>query len=112
MVIRKFSIDFNNSEVNINEGCLLLPELYPFETVELFPTYRDIDALNVQIAKLSIDLNTQALSIEIERTKRQKMRMVLKHVKRGMTPTDGYLLEMRRDVDIIKEQLRTVRNIC
>ena len=55
-------------------------------------TFSDIAALNDQITKLSIDVNTQALRIEIERTKRQKMRMVLEHIKRGITlPIDSYV---------------------
>jgi len=65
-------MNFVNDEINNNEGCTLLPELLQFETIELFPTYSDIVALNEQIIKLTIDVNTQALRAEIERTKRQK----------------------------------------
>ena len=104
-------MNFINNNINNDEGCPLLPELFPLETVDLFPTFNDIAALNDQITTLSIDVNTLALRIEIERNKLIKMRMVLKRVKQGMTPTDWSLLEMRRDVDIIKEQLGAIRNI-
>ena len=104
-------MNFIANAIDIDEGYHLLPKLFPIETVDLFPTFSDIAALNDQIAKLSIDLNTQALRIEIERTKRQKMRMILKRIKLGMTPTNRSLLKMRRDVDILKEQLGAVRNI-
>ena len=41
-------MNFVNDEVNINEGCPLLP----FETIELFPTYSDIVDLNEQITQI------------------------------------------------------------
>ena len=58
-----------NDEINNNEECPLLPELLPFKTIELFLTYSDIAAPNEQITKLTIDVNTQALTVEIELTK-------------------------------------------
>ena len=54
-----------NSNINYDEEHLFLPELLPFGQIELFPTYGDLAALNEQISKLTIDVNTQALRVEI-----------------------------------------------
>ena len=102
---------FINDEVNINEGCPLLPKLIPLESIDLFPTYSELAALNEQITKLTKGVNTQALRVEIEHTKREKLRIVLKPVKREMNPIDRHLLELRSNINILKEQLEAVRNM-
>ena len=101
-------MNFINDELNVNEECQLFPELFPIETIELFPTFNSLDILNDQIAKLTIDINTQALKIEIERTKRQKMGLSLKRAKRRITPTDRSFMEISHEVNIIKKQLGAV----
>jgi len=54
---------FGNNKISNDEECPFLPKLLPFESIELFPTYDDIAAINEQISKLTIDINTQALRV-------------------------------------------------
>ena len=58
-----FSMKFGNNKISNDEECPFLPKLLPFESIELFPTYDDIAAINEQISKLTIDINTQALRV-------------------------------------------------
>ena len=77
----------------------------------IFPTFGDIAALDDKISKLTVDVNTQALQVEIEWIKCQKLRMTLKHVKRELAPSDHLLSQFRQELNILKEQLGTIRNL-
>ena len=52
----------NNLLLN-DEGFPTLPEIFPVDSMEIFLNFSDITALNDQIAKLNIDLNTQSLRV-------------------------------------------------
>ena len=88
-----------------------MPELIPLENINLFPSYHDIATLSDQIAKLSIDLYTQSLRIEVEKTKRQKLSIIVKRIKHEKTPPDPSLMGIRNDIYVITEQLGAVRNM-
>ena len=78
MLIKIHSMSFNNNNLNLNDECPVLPDLIPLESIDLFPSYLDITILYDRITSLSIELNTQSLRIEIEKTKRQKLNMMMK----------------------------------
>ena len=83
-----------------DEGCQILIDIIPLGPVDLFPTYNYIAALNKQIGKLEIDINTQSLRLEVERVKLQKLQMMFKYVKHERIPTNN-----------IQKQLETMNNI-
>jgi len=76
-------------------GDLTLPDLLPEEPIydDLFtindltiPTpHPDIAELNRKIESLTVDINTQGLRLEIERTKRQRLQSTVRQMKREST---------------------------
>ena len=68
----------NPSNVDLSlskEPCPLLADPPTLESVDLFPTYQDLVTLNDQISRRNLDINTQNLRVEVEKIKRQKLRM-------------------------------------
>jgi len=60
-------MNVDNALLLNDEGCPIFPEILPISPVDLLPTFCDIAALNEQIEKLSIDINTQSFRVEVER---------------------------------------------
>ena len=62
--------------MNLNEfafnikGFPLFPETFPLDPLDLLPPSNEITTLNFQLERLSLDIHTQSLRIEIERAKR------------------------------------------
>ena len=104
-------MNYNNINLNLTDECPRLHDMIPFENIDLFPSYHDIAILNDQIAKLTIDLNTQSLRIEVEKTKRQKLNIILKRIRHEKTLPDHSLMGIRNDINVITEQLGAVRNM-
>ena len=52
-----------------------------FEPIDLFPTHQDLIKLSNQIDKLTIDVNTQNLRVEIEKAKMQKMKVIMRQIR-------------------------------
>jgi len=103
-------MSFNNTNINLNDEYPVLPDLIPLESIDLVPPYLDITTLNDGITSLSIELNTQSLRIEIEKTKRQKLNMMIKRNRHERMPSDSLITGLRNDINILTEQLGTMRN--
>ena len=103
-------MSFNNTNINLNDEYPVLPDLIPLESIDLFPSYLDITTLNDLITSLSIELYTQSLRIEIEKTKHQKLNMMIKRNRHERMPSDSLITGLRNDINIITEQLGTMRN--
>ena len=104
-------MNYNNINLNLTDECPTLPDLILFENIDLIPSYHDIATLNDQITKLCIDLNTQSLWIEVEKTKRQKSNMILKRIRHEKKPPDHSLIVIRNEINVIMEQLGAVCNM-
>ena len=59
----------------------LFDNMFSLEAPPLSVTHTDIAALNFKLDNLSFECNTQALQIEVERVKRQKLRTSLRSIK-------------------------------
>jgi len=76
-----------------------------FETIDLFPTYHDIRKTSDLMDKLTIDLNTQHFWVEIERVKRQKMRLLMRHLRNKMAPADRIVDQLRQEVALLTQKM-------
>jgi len=105
-------MSFNNTNINLIDECPVLPELIPLENLDLVPSYLDITTLNDRITSLSFEVNTQSLRIEIEKTKRQKLNIMIKRNSHKPMPSDLLITGLRNDINILTEQLGTLRYTC
>jgi len=81
-----------NSELNyVDLICPdLLPEdpiftnLFPIEVAQPLPSVQELKLITDRLESLEIATNTQSLRIEVERTKRQKLRTSLRQIKSNL----------------------------
>jgi len=100
--------DINDST---NEACPTLPDMTDaiyVETLELFPTHHDIRKISDQIDKLTIDLDTQHLQVEIEKVKRQKMRLMMRQLRNKMIPVDPIVDQLRQEVVLLARKVESI----
>ena len=100
--------DINDST---NEACSTLPDMTDtmyVETLDLFPTYHGIRKISDQIDKLTIDLNTQHPQVEIERVKRQKMRLIMRQLRNKKTPADPIVDQLRQKVVLLTRKVESI----
>ena len=86
----------------------VLPDLLPEEPVyhEMFqiddllvsPPQPEITELSRQFELLTVDINTQGLRIEIERTKRQRLQASMKQMKRDLTVAHADIMSLRNEI--------------
>ena len=94
-----------------NEVCATLPNMTDtmyVETRELFPTHHDMRKISDQIDKLTIDLNTQHLQVEIEKVKRQKMRVMMRQLRNKRTPADPIVDQLRQEVVLLARKVESI----
>ena len=87
-------MNFNDELLINDEWCPILTELLPLDLVDLFPAHNDVIAISNRFEQLSIEVNTQSLWVEIEKIKRQKLRITLKHVKRETISTNCVMSQL------------------
>ena len=63
----------------------LLDNMFFLEAPPLSVTHPDIAALNFKLDNLSLECNTQALQLEVEQVKRQKLRTSLRSIRQKIT---------------------------
>jgi len=66
--------------------------------------------LTNQVERLNIDVHTQALRVDVENIKWQKLSATLKRVKKGAIPTNRILSQLRQDHINTINQLTIMRN--
>lgn len=76
----------NNKFLYYSDECPLLPELAPFDTVDLFPNNDEVMGLSKMVEQLNIEVNTQNLKVELEKLKHQRLGTTLKRIRRETTP--------------------------
>ena len=81
-----------------------------FDPVELYPPSKDLLSLNKQIKQLYLILNTQHLKIEVEKLRRQKLRVIIKRVEQELTSNQQLLTQIQSDKDIMRERIDTISN--
>ena len=59
--------------------------VFPLDTPPLITTHPDIAAISLKLDGLSLECNTQALQIEVERAKRQKLRSAVRSLRKRMS---------------------------
>ena len=82
-------MNLNNVDLPLlGEPCPLLYEIPNLESIDLVLTYQDIATLNDLISRINLDINTQNLRVEVEKIKRQKLRMTMRNLKNDInSPT-------------------------
>jgi len=63
----------------------LLNNVFSLEAPPLSITHPDIAKLNFKLDSLFLECNTQALQIEVERVKRQKLRSLVRSLRQSMS---------------------------
>jgi len=63
-----------------------LDDIFHLDDPNIAITHPDIAALNQRLDHLSLETNTQALRIAVERAKHQKLRATIRQVKQDMLP--------------------------
>ena len=56
--------------------------------------YQDLVNLNDQIYRINIDMNTQNLRVEVEKIKRQKLRISMKSLINEISPTNKLVTQV------------------
>jgi len=107
---------YENDMMNlINDSTLpdlLLPEeplydeVFQIDDVLKSTLHPDIADLNRKIESLTIEVNTQGLRLEIERTKRQRLQATVRKLKRDITLSSSDIQLLRNEVT----QLRDFQN--
>ena len=64
----------------------------------------DIITLNQRIEQLSLDANTQALRLEIEKAKRQKLSTTVRRLKQDLLAPHPEIIKLRQDIDILRSE--------
>jgi len=92
----------------------ILPDLVPEEPIydEIFKIddllmpvpHPDIAELNRRIELLTVEINTQGLRLEIERTKRQRLQSSVRQMKRELTVPCPSLVGLRNELIQFKDQ--------
>ena len=79
-----------------------------FELINLFPTYHDIIKLSNQIDNLTIDLNTQNIWVEIERAKRQKMKILMRQIRNETIHSNPMVNQLRQKIATLIQKIASV----
>jgi len=83
-------------------------ELLDTSNLDMFAPHPDLTDLTRKLEALTIDSNTHSLRVEIERTKRQRLRTLVKQVKRDLTTAYTDIGIMREEINQLREQQNAV----
>ena len=96
----------------------LLPDLVPegpiydellnANDIDMFMPNPDLMDLTRKLEALTIDANTHSLRVEIERTKRQRLRTMIKRLKHDFTAACADIVIMREEISQLREQQNAV----
>jgi len=104
----------NKNHLTHLTGDPTLPDLLPEEPIydDLFSIndlimpvpHPDIAELNRRIELLTVEINTQGLRLEIEKTKRQRLQSSVRQMKRELAVPCPNLVELRNELIQFKDQ--------
>ena len=104
--------------LNVNEMDPVLPDLLPegsflddlLDAEIPLPAIQstDIITLNQRLEQLSLDANTQALRLEIEKAKRQKLSTTVRRIKQDLLTPHSDIIKLRQDIDILRSKQNSV----
>jgi len=86
----------------------LLSEFHPIFPVPISPSNDDIMNLSKRLDHLTIDINTQNLTIELEKMKRRKLRQSVRQLKSEILSLKQTTTQLRADNDLLREQVSTL----
>ena len=90
------------SDFNLDE---LLIDPQPFFPITLSPSAEDVMNLSKRIDQLTIEVNIQNLTIEIERMKRRRLRSLFKLLKSEVLSLKQTTAQIQADNNVLKEQI-------
>jgi len=93
------------SDFNLDE---LLIDPQPFFPVTLSLSAVDVMNLSKRIDQLTIEVNTQNLTIEIEQMKRRRLRRSFKLLKSEVLSLKQTTVQIQADNNVLKEQISTL----
>ena len=96
------------NEFNLDE---LLSESHPISPVPISLLIDDIMNLSKLLDYLTIDLNTQNLTIEIERMKRRRLRRSFRQLKSEVLSLRHTTIQLQVNNDTLREQISTLSTI-
>jgi len=85
----------------LQEG-YFLDDILHWDDPTIAITHSDITALNQRLDHLSLETNTQALRIAVERAKRQKLRATIRQVKQDMLLPCPDIASLRYDIETMR----------
>ena len=80
----------------------LFDDIFPSENPSVTVTHPDIVALNSRLDHLSLETNTQALRIKVERAKRQRLSATVRQVKQNMLLSCPDIASLKDDVEVMQ----------
>ena len=83
-------------------------ELLDANDLNMFAPHPDLTDLTRKLEALTIDSNTHGLRVEIERTKRQRLRTMVKSLKHDLTTACTDISIMREEISQLREQQNAV----
>jgi len=92
----------------------LVPEGYAYDELlnandlDMFTPNPDLTDLTRKFEALNIDSNTHGLRIEIERTKRQRLRTMIKRLRQDFTAACADIVILREEISQLREQQNAV----
>ena len=86
----------------------LLNESHPISPVPISPSNDDIMNLSKRLDHLTIDMNTQNLTIELEKMKRCRLRRSYKQLKSEILSLRQTTTQLQADNDLLREQISTL----
>jgi len=87
------------SDFNLDE---LLIDPQPFFPITLSPSAEDVMNLSKRIDQLTIEVNIQNLTIEIERMKRRRLRSLFKLLKSEVLSLKQTTVQIQEDNNVLK----------
>jgi len=83
-------------------------ELLDTNDIDMFMPNPDLMDLTRKLEALTIDANTHSLRVEIERTKRQRLRTMMKRLKHDLTAACAEIVIMKEEISQLREQQNAV----
>jgi len=86
----------------------LCDNLFSLEAPPLSITHPDIAALNFKLDSLSLECNTQALQIEVERVKRQKLRSSIRSIRQKISLPCPDTMSLKGELQAVRENQNAI----
>ena len=98
-----------NNALIYPEECSLLPELFLFDTTDLFPSVVTVNALSKKIQQLSLDVTTHGVKIELEKLKRKRLGTNLKRTRQSIISVHHVIKQLQNDYNVTRSTPKYLR---